>query len=157
MAQCLAQLITQADFPEGTAWTRQQVKAQQVVIREGDHDCKIYLIEEGALQVVSTMELDGEHRVRPGIYNLEPGEIFGEFCLFQDLARTASVIAATDCQLVVIDGAQLKNYMDAHPDTGYRILGEMYTALIDRLRLANKRVQQLFAWGLKAHHIDEHL
>lgn len=153
----LAQLITQVDFPEGSAWSRVRLGANTTVITEGDRDCKVYLIEEGVLQVVSNMELDGQRRVKPGIYNLEAGEIFGEFCLFQALARTASVVAATDCQLVVVDGPRLKAYMDAHPESGYLILGEMYSALIDRLRLANKRVQQLFAWGLKAHHIDEHL
>lgn len=157
MADNLAQLITQADFPEGSAWTRKRFAANTTVISEGDRDCKVYLVEKGMLQVVSSMELDGQRRVKPGIYNLEAGEIFGEFCLFQELARTASVIAAADCQLVVIDGTYLKAYMDAHPETGYRLLGEMYTTLIDRLRLANKRVHRLFAWGLKAHQIDEHL
>lgn len=157
MTNALAQLITRPDFPEGDAWTRRRVEAQTAVIREGDRDCRIYLVEQGTLQVVSSLELDGQRRVKPGIYNLEPGEIFGEFCLFHDQARTASVIAATDCRLVVIDGTHLRHYMEAHPETGYRLLWEMYTALIDRLCLSNKRVQQLFAWGLKAHQIEEHL
>ncbi len=157
MAELLTQLLDQTDFPEGEAWTRKRVSAKQTVISEGDRDCMIYLVESGNLQVVSNMELDGQRRVKPGIYNLGPGELFGEFCLFLEHTRTASVIASTDCQLVVIDGARLKAYLDDHPALGYRVLSEMYAALVERLCLANKRVQQLFAWGLKAHHIEEHL
>ena len=88
---------------------------------------------------------------------LEPGEVFGEFCLFNNLPRTATVTASSNGKLIAIDAIQLQIYMDANPEAGYRVMREIYETIVDRLLLTNKRVENLFAWGLKAHGIEKHL
>lgn len=153
----LFELIRHPDFSQPEQWSRQGFHAKDVIIREGDHDHRIYLVERGELAVTSNVALDDNRRVRPGIYTLGPGQIFGEFCLFNDLARTATVTASSDGELIAIDALQLQRFLDDHPELGYRVLRELYSALVVRLDKTNKRVSHLLAWGLKAHGIDQHL
>ncbi|MGD2117004.1 MAG: cyclic nucleotide-binding domain-containing protein [Chromatiales bacterium] len=157
MYSSLSQLITQADFPEQQYWHRQTFKTNDVIIREGDTDKHIYLIEQGTLIVTCDVDLAEARQIRPGLSTLEPGQVFGEFCLFNDLPRSATVSASTDGQLVVIDAGKLQQYMDAHPETGYEVMKEIYKTVVDRLNKSNKRVENLLAWGLKVHGIDKHL
>lgn len=153
----LAALIGRPDFPERDIWWRQSFSANDTIIREGERDHRIYLVEAGELSVTGSVELDGRRRVRPGIYTLRSGQMFGELCLFNDLPRTATVTATSDGELVVIDALGLQAYLDAHPALGYRVLRDIHDTLVERLSKSNKRVEHLFAWGLKAHGIDQHL
>lgn len=153
----LFDLIRRPDFTEPDMWSRRDFGTKDVIIREGSKDHQIYLVEAGELAVTSTVDLDENRKVRPGIYTLGPGQIFGEFCLFNDLPRTATVTANTDGRLITIDAFKLQGYLDQHPAIGYRVLRELYSALVERLDKTNKRVSHLLAWGLKAHGIDQHL
>jgi len=47
--------------------------------------------------------------------------------------------------------------MEERPALGFNALRELYGALISRLRRSNRRVESLFAWGLRAHGIDKHI
>lgn len=153
----LRQIITESGFPPPRCWQRQDFRTNEVIIREGDRDQRIYLVEAGSLMVTSDIELDESRKVKPGIYTLDAGQVFGEFCLFNDQPRSATVTATSDGRLIAIDAGQLQLFMDAHPDAGYRIMKEIYQTVVERLHLTNKRVENLFAWGLKAHGIDKHL
>jgi len=66
-----------------------------VIIREGDPGDAFYVIESGAVSVDVGGVARGERR---GF-----GESFGEIALLQDVPRTASVVAAEPCTLVVLD------------------------------------------------------
>jgi CRP-like cAMP-binding protein len=153
----LAELICRPDFAEHQIWSRRDFSANDIIIREGEQDHQVYLVEDGELSVTSTVDLDDNRRVRPGIYTLGVGQIFGELCLFNNLPRTATVTATSDGRLVVFDALRLQAFLDAHPDVGYRVMRDIYDTLVERLSKANKRVEHLFAWGLKAHRIDQHL
>ena len=58
---------------------------------------------------------------------------------------------------VEIDGEQLSRYLDAHPEIGYRVLKTLFAIVIERLSSANRRIEYLLGWGLKAHGIEKHL
>lgn len=154
MQTVLAQLLSKPDFPEHDIWQRESFTAKDVIIQEGGLDQRIYLVEQGELSVTSTVDLADNRKVRPGIHTLQPGQIFGEFCLYNDLPRTATVTATQDGQLIVFDALKLQQYLDQHPETGYQVLKEIYSSVVTRLHKTNKRVEHLLAWGLKAHQID---
>lgn len=156
MSTTLSHILQAPGFP-ADIWERQNVEPNDVLIRAGDSDHRVYLIEQGEFAVSSSVDLDGSRRVRPGISTLGPGQVVGEFCLFNTLPRTATVTATTAGQVIAIDAIALQAYLDQHPDIGYRVMKDLNQALVGHLYKSNKRFDHLYAWGLKAHNIDRHL
>ncbi|MGE0385906.1 MAG: cyclic nucleotide-binding domain-containing protein [Gammaproteobacteria bacterium] len=64
------------------------------VFRQGDAGDRMYVVKSGELEI----EVDG--RV---IEAVGPGSIVGEMALIDDSARSATVTARSDCELVPID------------------------------------------------------
>jgi CRP-like cAMP-binding protein len=150
-------LLDCPDFAEGEAWQRRSFRAGEVLLREGDLTPDVYVVLAGNVRVTGTVAVEGQRTVHPAFCDLGPGEIFGELCLFDDQPRSASVAAVTDGEVAVVPGRPLLAYLDAHPDMGYLILRAIISTLVDRLRTANRRFVSVFAWGLRAHRIDQHL
>jgi CRP/FNR family cyclic AMP-dependent transcriptional regulator len=136
---------------------RCRYEAGDVIIVEGSSDRSIYLIEEGAVRVSGRVELEDQRHIQPGLCDLGVGEIFGELSLFEAGPRTASVVAIEPCDLLVFDAEALAEHFDRYPEQGYRVLKSLFSLLNGRLRQADRRLEFLFAWGLKAHGIDRHL
>ena len=127
------------------------------IVSEGMDDRRLYLIEKGRARVSGRVALaDGRH-IQPGLCDLGPGEIFGELSLFDAGSRSASVIALGDVEVLEFDALALESYLDQHPTQGYVVLKDLLKILTSRLRQTDRRWEQLFAWGLKEHGIDQHL
>ena len=157
MKNMLLEIIQDPEFQEGQSWVRKDFSPNDVIVREGEKDRKIYLIERGDLRVSCRVELEDHRAIKPGLYDLGAGDLFGELALFETHPRMASVVALDEGALVEIDCYQLSAYLNQRPAIGYSILKIMFHVLIDRLSLANRRVEHLLAWGLKVHGIDEYL
>jgi CRP-like cAMP-binding protein len=157
MQHTLRKLLQHPDFQEGRNWRRSRCAANDFVFREGDPADTLYLIEAGTVRIIADLELEEGRHIHPGVCDLEPGEVFGELALFDRQARSASVMAISECELIGIDGEQLLAFLDAHPETGYAVLRELLTALVDRLRNTNRKLFSILAWGLKAHGLEQHL
>ena len=157
MIHVLEDIIGDPRFPEGGAWKRGYFHTNEAIVREGEAGRSLFYVEEGMLRVTGSVELDDKRYVRPGICDLKKGDIFGEVCLYQVHNRSATVTAISECRLLEIDGERLSIYLDEHPIQGYLFLKAVFNTLIDRLGQADQRVENLLAWGLKAHGIEKHL
>lgn len=157
MNNMLLEIIRDPEFREGDAWARRHFSPNEVIVREGDQERKMYLIERGSLRVSCRVELEDNRAIQPGLHDMGAGEVFGELALFESRPRTASVVALEEGELLEIDCRRLSAYLDQRPKTGYAILKIMFQVLIDRLSRTNQRVEHLMAWGLKVHGIDKHL
>ena len=153
----IPELLLDPDFQRAVEWRRQSFAAGEVIVQEGQHDRSLYLIEEGSADVVCDVWLEDDRHIRPGIWVLGPGDLFGELVLFDQRPRAASVVARTPGRLVAIDVESLRGFLDGHPEVGYRLLKELFALLTERLRRANQRLESVFAWGLRAHGIDRHI
>lgn len=69
-----------------------EVKADQVVIRQGDRGDAYYLIREGEAQVIQNDDMGRENVVN----TLGPGDQFGEEALISDAPRNATIAMKTD-------------------------------------------------------------
>lgn len=69
----------------------------KIIVKEGEDAFVAFILQSGRVRVYS--EKDGK-KVEFSI--LEPGEIFGESALIQDMKRTATVEAIEDCNMIVI-------------------------------------------------------
>jgi CRP-like cAMP-binding protein len=157
MSEVLVRLLLDKRFAEGQYWQRRHIKALDYIIREGERGKDVYVILDGSVRVLGNVQLDNDKSMRPGISDLHTGAVFGELSLFEDAPRTASVQAIEDSELAVIDGEKLLQFMEDNPETGYQVLLEFMGTQAGRLRMANKRVASLLAWGMKGHAIDSKL
>jgi voltage-gated potassium channel len=76
------------------------------IIRRGDSaDCMYYIVS-GEVEVL----------VDPSPVRLRAGDFFGEIALLTDLPRTATVVAATSCQLLILRMVDFRKILEAHGD-----------------------------------------
>ncbi|XP_076679121.1 cGMP-dependent protein kinase for isoform X1 [Andrena cerasifolii] len=68
--------------------------AGSTIIREGDVGSIVYVMEEGKVEV----SRDGKY-----LSTLAPGKVLGELAILYNCKRTATITAATDCQLWAIN------------------------------------------------------
>jgi hypothetical protein len=80
--------------------------AGETIVQEGEVGDAFYVIHTGTVDV----SLRGAPVVVRG-----PGEFFGEIALIRDTPRTATVRAAEDVRLVVVDRADFLDSIGAHP------------------------------------------
>jgi CRP-like cAMP-binding protein len=153
----IPELLARPDFQRIVEWRRQPFAVGETIVQEGQNDRLLYWIEEGSADVICDVWLEDDRHVRPGIWVLGPGDLFGELVLFDQRPRAASVVGRTPGRVVAIDADSLRSYLDSHPDLGYRLLKELFALLTERLRRANQRLESVFAWGLRAHGIDRHI
>ncbi len=157
MNEQIKELLQLPDFRQGEHWRRCDFPAGAEVFRLGDGGMELFFIEHGTVRVLGRVCLDEERQVSPGVTDLTEGEVFGEIQLFDGEPRSATVVCVTACRLAIIDGEELVAYMERNPERGFDLLRALVTTLVKRLRKSNQKIFTLLAWGLKAHHIDEHL
>ena len=150
-------LLAKEDFPEGKCWQTKSFSGNKEIVMQGDTSKTVFYLQQGAARVLGTVDVGENKHMRPGVYDLKPGEIFGELVLFDDEPRSASVVALEESIVILIDGDQLMNYLQKNNEIGFKLMRELMNLMVSRLRQANKKVFSLLAWGLKAHHIEEHL
>ena len=154
MIQILSEIISHPEFGEGEAWMRHALTANEVIVHEGEEGGSLFFIEMGELRVTGRVELEADRHVQPGICDLAAGDVFGELSLFGNRTRTANVVAISEAVVVELDGERLGRFLDRHPDLGYRLLKELFETLAGRLSRTNRQMENLFAWGLRAHGIS---
>lgn len=157
MEQILNQIISDPEFPEGDCWSTIHLQSNEQVIREGEYGRKLYLVRSGNLRISARVRLDGDRKFQPGLSDLKAGDLFGELSLITPQPRSASVITLSPCTLVEIDCRLLRDFLDQHPEIGYQFLRELFQSVVERFNVANHRIEQLLAWGLKVHKIDQEL
>lgn len=89
------------------------IQAGRTVLRQGDLGQEFAVIIDGEADVVK----DGEVVARLG-----PGAYFGEVALLDSITRTASVVAATDLTLEVIDRRGFNTLLDDLPSLSRAML-----------------------------------
>ena len=150
-------LLERDDFVEGEYWHKKTFLSSSEIVAKGDESKTIFYLRKGMARVLGDIEVGENRHMRPGVYDMRSGEVFGELALFGNEPRTASVIALENCDVVLIDGDKLNEFMENNKDLGFELMRELMQLMVNRLSLANQKMFSLLAWGLKAYHIEEHL
>jgi CRP-like cAMP-binding protein len=108
---------------------RERFAAKEIVIRQGDHADKFYVIVSGAAEVVNHHTGGGDILLG----TLGAGDYFGEIGILQNRPRTATVRAVDDLEVLVLEREHFLALSDADHRTGASI--------------ADKAVQRLLALG----------
>ena len=89
---------------------RVQVKAGDVVCREGEPGGEFWVITNGEVRVTAE-SLDGEKEIA----KLSHGQFFGEMAALNGDKRTATCTALTDAQLVAFPSAAVEKILAQYP------------------------------------------
>jgi CRP-like cAMP-binding protein len=90
------------------------------------------LVEEGGVGHEFFLILEGQAVVRRGgrrIAMLGPGQYFGEMALLDRGPRTATVVADTDMNLLVLGQREFAGLLDQVPTLSYKLLATMAARL----------------------------
>eukprot|EP01071_Lankesteria_metandrocarpae_P009554 Lankesteria_metandrocarpae@DN5216_c0_g2_i1.p1 len=82
------------------AFLEQKISAGETIIRQGDDGDRLYLIEEGELNVTKLFAGETEPKL---LVVMTVGDAVGELALLYNTQRAATVTAKTDCVLWALD------------------------------------------------------
>ena len=85
----IPELLAPPDFRRAVDRRRQPFAAGEVIVQEGQSDRSLFMIEEGSADVVCDVWLEDHRHIRPGIWVLGPGGVFGELVVFDQRPRPA--------------------------------------------------------------------
>ena len=120
----VAQCAMMRRFPRG-----------QAVVMAGDRSDYVYFILTGSLKVVVSDE-DGREVI---LSILRQGELFGEMAVFGEQPRSASVVAVSAADLVMLPKADFRQIMRDNFEIAWRIMRN----LAERLRSADRKIESL--------------
>lgn len=107
----------------------------QDIVRANEVSFDLYVLIEGNVQVTTE---GGDMITR-----LKPGAIIGEYALFEDGERSATVMSNGKSTLVHLDGQKLLQHMEANPTVGMMLYRNFGRTLCERLRSANIQIERL--------------
>lgn len=145
----LMSLLEEAGVKANVPWMNKNYKTGDVIVEEDSPGSELFLICKGDVHIVSSLQITVDHQENKGIAKLSEGDFFGEISLFSDELRSASVVAANDCEIGIIDGAALLDYMDANPEKAYPIMRFLFETLVERMRNNNIRANAIMGFYLR--------
>jgi len=109
----------------------QSFRAGSLIIEEGEPGHVMYIVKEGTVEVRAAKHV---------VETVGPGGIVGEIALIDAQARSASVVAKTDCQLLPVDEEQFVLLVQQMPYFALQVM----RVLAGRLRrtTAQRRLPQ---------------
>jgi CRP-like cAMP-binding protein len=133
------------------AFELQRAHAGTVVLREGDEGDAMYVIKQGRVRIEKHTPAQDSYTVT---FLDENGTgFFGELALLDRDLRSATVVAETDCEFLVISRARFEAFGDRHPRAGLVISRKIARNLAARLRRANMDIITLFT--ALVHEVEE--
>jgi CRP-like cAMP-binding protein len=117
--------------------TRHDIRAGDLLIKQGDTDRTMYFLGQGSLQVFVTGGPPGSNRIAI----LRAGSVVGEPGLFSDGPRMANVEAMTPCAVWALRGPRLEELAARSPALALELLRAAGGVMSMRMR--NNMVRQI--------------
>lgn len=116
--------------------TRHEIRAGDLLIKQGDDDRTLYFLAQGNLQVFVTGGLPGSQRIAI----LRSGSVVGEPGIFGASPRMANVEAMTPCVVHALRGPRLEELAQRSPALALELLRSAGAVMAARMRanLANQ-------------------
>jgi CRP/FNR family transcriptional regulator, cyclic AMP receptor protein len=119
-----------------------QVKAGEVLFREGDKEQCVYIVIEGRV----ALDMFVPHRGKVRFYTAEPWEVFGWSSVTPTIhQRTAGATAVVDGLIVCINAEKLREICDADHDLGYLVMRRLANVVAGRLLVTRLQLLDMFA------------
>jgi CRP/FNR family transcriptional regulator, cyclic AMP receptor protein len=124
-----------ASLPKST-----RLKKGEFLWRQDDPGNSMYLLKKGKLDVLIHSRLGDVEQV---IASIESGAVIGEVCVFGEKTRSASIQAAEDSELLVIEGEKFRERVKKN-EVGVLLMCYNVTKLLtQRLIAANDFIRKI--------------
>jgi CRP-like cAMP-binding protein len=117
--------------------SRHEVRAGDLLVKQGGHDRTMYALERGTLQVFVSDPKSGSSRLSI----LRPGSVVGEAGLFSDQPRMANVEAMTGCVVWALSGPRLEELAARNPQLALELVRAAAAVMAVRMRANIERGQ----------------
>ncbi len=131
----------------------ERVAKERMVVEEGSLGESMYVLMSGAVRVEKRTPADDLYTVT--FLSHEKGDFFGELGLLDSDRRSATVMAESDCEVIVIERDRFLHFGNSNPAAGLSITRRIASNLATRLRRANDDVITLFA--ALVHEVEERI
>jgi CRP/FNR family cyclic AMP-dependent transcriptional regulator len=115
--------------------------AGETVVREGERNASLFLIESGGVEVLKRTP-DAEEVLG----HLGAGNFFGELSVFDPGPASATVRAARVTRLRVLEGSRLDSYLTDHPVAARKLYIAVLSELALRLRRLDSKLVEKIVW-----------
>jgi diguanylate cyclase (GGDEF)-like protein len=136
--------LSELEFNAITAFLeRLRFKKGGVVFREGDQGEDMFILLSGALSAFISQS-DGAMR---WLFDIKPGEFFGEMSIIANEPRSATITAAEESDVMVLQGIDFYRLIYEHPMIGVKILKAISMVQNQWLAQSSKHLGDLMRWG----------
>ena len=114
-----------------------------VIFREKEEGNELFIIKSGCTSVRIHLK-DGTEKE---IAILKEGEFFGEMAIFENATRSATCIAAEDCEILRLHKDDFFSLMKNSPHAAINIMKNMLNKTTFRLNASGQVITQMVKWG----------
>jgi CRP-like cAMP-binding protein len=118
---------------------RYEIRAGDMLIKQGDADRSMYFLAQGSMQVFTTGGPPGSNKVAI----LRAGSVVGEAGLFGDTPRTANVEAMTPCIVWALRGPRMEELAQRSPALALELLRAAGALMATRFRATLSKLNPL--------------
>jgi CRP/FNR family transcriptional regulator, cyclic AMP receptor protein len=121
---------------------KKQVRAGEIIIREGDEGDTLFIILNGSVRIQKTTLQNEPYTVV--ILKESHNVYFGELALIDNDRRSATVVAESDCELLSLSRKDFSTLCEEDFELGFRVVMQIARKLSGSLRKMNQDVITLF-------------
>jgi CRP/FNR family cyclic AMP-dependent transcriptional regulator len=111
---------------------KKRIKKGDVLLNEGEESTNLFWVQDGQLEVYKR-----KSNKEVLIGHVYTGELVGEMSFLDNMPRSATVKALTDCELLEIPSESYKQIFEGQP----KWLQLLIRTLVERLRRANAKIK----------------
>lgn len=120
--QAIARISEEKTFPKGA-----------LLVKENQEATRLYLLLDGDVDLIFSG--GGEGAITNALVgSIAPGEALGVSSLIAPYTYISSARATVPVKVVEVDGKALRALMDADPKLGFSMMGNIASAVLERLK-----------------------
>jgi len=119
------------------------IKKGEVIFEEGAVGEEMYILISGSINAL-VKQADGARRV---MFEIVPGDFFGEMSIIANESRSATLIASADSELLAFQGFDFYRFVFEYPMIGVKLLKAIRQVQNTWLEQVSKHLGDLMRWG----------
>jgi len=120
-----------------------KIKRGEVIFYEGSSGEEMYILISGTISAWVS-RLDGSRHM---MFEIKPGDFFGEMSVITNESRSATLTASTDSEILVFYGIDFYRIIYEHPIIGTKMLKAIRRVQNSWLEQTSRHLNDLMRWG----------